>query len=92
MENEDLLRKIAGVEAKADALAELLLMANGERFALRVIVGALMQSHPNRTALAAALRQETLQAARHWDQFPDQGVARFRAEQLLEDWAAALGS
>lgn len=72
------------------ALATAQLEATGRINAAETLLVALMEAHPNRELLADTLQQKLLLAGRHWDQFPDQAAARFRAESLLEDWISRL--
>lgn len=72
------------------ALATAQLEATGRINAMEALLAALMETHPDRVTLADTLQRKLLLAGRHWDQYPDQAAARFRAESMLEDWIARL--
>lgn len=71
-------------------IAQTLLTSRGEIEAIRRAIAALMLTHPDPRALRAALRSEAEGIHRHWENFPDQGAARFRAEELMEQWLDLL--
>lgn len=77
-------------DAHLQQLGEALLITRGETEAMRRLLAALIRTHPDPPALLAALESETLGLHRHWEKFPDQGPARFRAEELLESWMSML--
>lgn len=71
-------------------VAQTLLQTRGETEAMRRAIAALMLTHPDPQALRAALQEEVVGIHRHWENFPDQGAARFRAEELMEQWLDLL--
>jgi hypothetical protein len=71
-------------------IAEALLINRGEIEAIRRAIAALMLTHPDPQALHSALQAEVQGIHRHWENFPDQGAARFRAEELMEQWLDLL--
>ena len=71
-------------------IAQTLLTSRGEIEAMRRAIVALMLTQPDPQALRAALQSEVEGIHRHWENFPDQGAARFRAEELMEQWLDLL--
>ena len=61
------------------------LFLQGENMAFRVVLQAIIETHPSRDAFRRAFESIALKGRAAWDAVPPAPIARFRAEQVLDE-------
>ena len=69
---------------------EYLHFLQGETTALRMLIGALIDASPDKAGVARTLQYQRKKLDQAYLEKPPHELARFRSEQILDDWAELL--